>query len=189
MSAWHMAALNSGPLVIGHSWVSRLRESELLSHNFNFIDKRGGTFIKLAKELESVPVGQTHIDYIFVMLGGNDLHDAWDMSEVNEVQSMCNDFVLMLRARFPAAKLIIAQLEDRFDPGTWELDEGFKRKGNKFNKWLNKFSNKEALFTLKGRNYFSLPVWRSLDGVHLNEAGMIKLAAQIQDYYDQRKAG
>ena len=182
-----MAEANAGPLVIGHSWVSRLRYSGLLP-GFSFVDLSGGTFRKLARVVESIPTHQNY-DYVFMFLGGNDLDDAWDMSEIREVESMCHDFVLMLRARFPSAKLIIAQVEDRFNPNTWQIDLDFKRKSNKFNKWLNKFPNKEALFTLKGAKYFSKRVWFEPDGVHLNHAGNVKLASQIQAFYEEQRAG
>ena len=126
---------------------------------------------------------------MFVILGGNDCNSAWDTKEICSVQNSCKDFAVICRNAFPNAKLIFFQVEDRYDPTTWEINLDHKRKGNKFNKWLNKFEGKAALINLKGQLAFSTPYYYTLDKVHLNEVGNLKLAALIQQYYDCKKAG
>ena len=180
--------LGNGPVIIGHSWVTRLKATGFLPSKFSFIGQSGGTFASLANLIEPIPTHQEN-DYVFVILGGNDIANAWDLGEVNEIEKMCEDFVLMLRARFPFAKIILSQIEDRFDTETGEINVEHKRKGNKFNKWLNKFDAKDALFTLKGQNFFGLPYLYDKDGVHMNQSGNLKLANRIWNYYDNKLAG
>ena len=184
-----------GPVVIGHSWVTRLKVSGLLPSYFSFIDLPGGTFDRLATIIERFPTHQ-ETDYVFLILGGNDVDDTWDLSEIDELYTKCENLVLLLRAVFPYAKLIIAQVEDRYKSRSLvgrrrvlALDLDFKRKGNKYNKWLNKFSNKEGIFALKGRNFFSPSCWYEQDGVHLNHAGMVKLSTMLSGYYANKLAG
>ena len=81
----------------------------------------------------------------FIILGGNDCNFAWNTKEICAVQNNCKDFAVICRNAFPNAKLIFFQVEDRLDPTTWEIDLDHKRKGNKFNKLLNKFEGKAAL--------------------------------------------
>ena len=126
---------------------------------------------------------------MFVILGGNDCNSAWDTKEICVVQNSCKDFAVICRNAFPNSKLIFFQVEDRLDPTTWEIDLDHKRKGNKFNKWLNKSEGKAALINLKGQLAFSKPYYYTLDGVHSNEVGNLKLATLIQQYYDCKKAG
>ena len=57
----------------------------------------------------------------FVILGGNDCNSAWDTKEICAVQDSCKGFAVICRNMFPSAKLIF-QVEDRFDPTTWEID-------------------------------------------------------------------
>ena len=51
-----MAIVNSGPLIMGRSWVSFLESFGLWTSDFSHSDVRGGTFSKFAKVLEIVPV-------------------------------------------------------------------------------------------------------------------------------------
>ena len=175
-----------GPVVIGHSWVSRLKFSGLLPSYFSFLDLPGGTFNKLAGIIKRLPTHQES-DFVFLFLGGNDVDDCWELSEINDLYIKCEELVLLIRAVFPYARLIISQVEDRYKPNlenqVLELDQNFKSKGNKYNKWLNKFSNKEGIFTLKGMNFYSPSVWYAPDGIHLNHAGTAKLAADIEGLY------
>ena len=175
------------PFVVGHSWVSRLRDSEELSSVFKYIAKPGGNFNTLREKLENYPVcGEA--DYVYIILGGNDCDSARDTREICGVKDSCKKFADVCRAVFPNAKLIFFQVEDRYDPSSWEKIEDHKRKGNKFNKWLNTFDGKDGLFCIKGSAGFSSPLNYALDGVHLNEVGNFRLAARIQQHYDQKKA-
>ena len=56
----------SRPYVVGHSWVSRLRDSELLSSVFKFVAKPGGTFTNVSKKLLELPVCP-EADYVFII--------------------------------------------------------------------------------------------------------------------------
>ena len=81
----------------------------------------------------------------------------------------------------------MGQIEDRLSKGRIDVD--FKRKGNKFKKWLNKHPNKDGLLILKGTRMFSDTKMYSGDGVHLNIIGTDKLTRLILDYYNKKKAG
>ena len=175
------------PCLIGHSWVTKLKNSGELPLEFEYIDLPGGTFRTVGNKLaRSKVVG--NVGYVFVILGGNDLDNARDLAEVNQVKDDCIEFTNQVRLTFPDSKIIFCQIEERFHPITLTIREDFKRKGNKFNKWLNLFDNKDKIFCLRGKGNFSLPIWYARDGVHLNEAGNMKLAGQILDYVREEKA-
>lgn len=129
------------PFVVGHSWVSRLRDSEVLPSVFKFVAKPGRTFPSVSRVLLGL---STHpeADYVFIILGGNDCNSAGDTVEICAVQDSCREFAIICRNAFPNDKLIFFQVEERYNPATWEIDLAYKRKGNKFNKWLNKFEGK-----------------------------------------------
>ena len=172
----------TGPVVVGHSWVSRLRADDVLPPNFSFIDVPGGNVNSLANVLSTIPTHQNN-DYVFLILGGNDIADCWDLLEVKNFQARYEEFIVLLRAVFPYARLVTAQIEVRFlkRRGTLVEDIDFRRRGAKFNKWLNTFQNKEGLLPIRGANFFSLPFWYAPDGVHLNHAGNIRLGTIIEN--------
>ena len=183
-----LANPNNGAVIVGHSWASRLRKSGLLDDGFSkFIDLPGGTFPRLTALLEKEEACQHKYDYVFVFLGGNDVDNAWGIGEVNRVMDDCNKFLDQLRVVFPSAKLVVSQIEERFLSQADEADE-FRRKGNKFNKWLNKNPRKDKIFMLRGGQNFGIPIWYLDDGVHLNQGGMVKLAAQVSGYFEDRRA-
>ena len=149
----------TGPVVVGHSWVSRLRADDVLPPNFSYIDVPGGNVNSLANVLSTIPTHQNN-DYVFLILGGNDIADCWDLLEVKHFQDRFEEFIASLRAVFPYARLVTAQIEVRFlkRRGTLVEDIDFRRRGAKFNKWLNTFQNKEGLLPIRGANFFSLPL-------------------------------
>ena len=185
--SWTLAP--TGPVIIGHSWATRLKNCDLLP-NFSFIDLPGGNLSKLTKIIGRIPTHQTN-DYVFLLLGGNDIDDCWNHYEVKEFQDSYEEFIVLLRAVFPYAKIVCGQVEVRFITEGVQVTEDidFRRKGAKFNKWLNKLENKEGLIPIRGANFFSLPFWYEPDGVHLNHAGNVKLATIIRNQYDNRTAG
>ena len=185
-----MSLKPTGPVVIGHSWVTRLKFCNVLPDYFSYIDLPGGKLNSLADVLVNLPTHQNN-DYVFLLLGGNDLDDCWDHWEVRQLQEKYVDFVALLRTVFPYAKVITAQIEVRFRSvhGLLVEDLDFRRKGAKFNKWLNTFDNKDKLLPIRGANFFSPVIWYRPDGVHLNEAGNIKLAGLIENQYVNRMAG
>ena len=75
----------SRPYVVRHSWVTRLRDSELLSFIFKFVAKPGGTFANVSKKLLELPV-YPEADYVLIILGGNDCYSAWDTNEVGNLK-------------------------------------------------------------------------------------------------------
>ena len=178
----------SGAVVVGHSWVTRLRKSGLLDSGFvKFVDLPGGTFPRLTELLGKEEACQ-RFDYVFVFLGGNDLDNAWGLGEVCGVMKDCDTFLDQLRVVFPNAKFVVAQVEERFEKGTLEADLDFRRKSNKFNKWLNKSPKKDKIFHLRGGKNFGVPIWYLEDGVHLNQVGTLRLALQLNGYFEDRRA-
>ena len=169
------------PYLIGHSWVTRLKSCGILPYEIEFIDLPGGTFESVGDKLRRTEVRQD-AGYVFVLLGGNDIDNVPDTLAVNSVKDSCSNFAALVRLKFPKSRIIFFQVEDRFMRGSLQENVDFKRKSNKFNKWLNTFGGKDKLFCLKGKEFFSLPFWYSHDGVHLNEAGYIKLASMILNY-------
>ena len=88
---------------------------------------------------------------------------------------------------FPRAIIVQAQIEDRFlydhQCLPWAMRLDFKRKSNKFNKWLLKHTAKNCLFILKGANGFTDPQLYEKDGVHLNANGNALLAEKILKFF------
>ena len=72
----------------------------------------------------------------------------------------------------------MSQIEDRFAYNHTNRPEAilvnFRAKSNNFNKWLNKYKGKDAVFILKGKKGFSEP--------SLYANGNVKLAARLSDF-------
>ena len=102
---------------------------------------------------------------------------------MNAVQENCLLFKDQIRRVFPRAIIVQSQVEDRYlydhYQHPWEVRYDFKRKSNKFNKWLLKHTAKNCLFILKGANGFSDPSLYDRAGIHLNEDGNKRLAEKI----------
>ena len=98
----------------------------------------------------------------------------------------CEAFAEELRKFWPSAKLIFAQVEDRYLYDHCENPEllwhEFKAKANKFNKWLNQWNGKDSLFVMRGVKGFTDPSLYARDGIHLNYDGNVKLAQRLADY-------
>ena len=167
--------------IVGHSWVTKLKNSRDVAANYEFLDQPGGTFRSLIERLQFFD-RQRWVGYVFVFLGGNDIDNAADTLAVNKVKDECDTFCNLLRLKFPGAKIIFSQVEERFERGSLVPRDAYRRKANKFNKWLNAYGNKDSLFVLRGVHKFSQPVWYSFDGVHLNDAGVKKLAGSIAQF-------
>ena len=167
--------------IVGHSWATKLRISGEVAANYEFIDQPGGTFQSLSNKLRNRNE-QRWVGYVFVFLGGNDIDNAADTLAVNKVKDECNKFCSLLRLKFPGAKIVYAQVEERLERGSLTPRDEYRRKANKFNKWLNVYGNKDSLLILRGLHKFSQPIWYAYDGVHLNEAGIKKLAGFIHDF-------
>ena len=174
----------SGPLIVGHSWVSKLKNSGLLPDFFSCITVNNGTFADIIGVIGSIPLYQEH-DYVFVFLGSSEL----DLVTLTQIENSCQELATLLRIVFPHAKLIFSQIEERFEPLTGQINNLWKARSNSYNRWLNTFHNKDALFRLKGQGFFGLPFWYAPDGISLNQAGLVKLAALLKGYYTGRLAG
>ena len=182
-------------LLLGHSWAKRLENSGYLPSHFFCVARPGATFKSFSNEIRS---WQPDTDddapkYVFVLLGGNDCSNARNLDEVEDIKFECMYFAQQCRRIYPGAKLILCGVEDRYLPQGWShewtIDLDHKRKGNKFNKWLNKFDNKDAMFALKGSDNFSAPLWYNPDGIHLSNVGCFRLASRLAEYFELRKAG
>ena len=119
-------------------------------------------------------------------MGCNDLGNLESTADVYKVTSDCEALCGLLRQLSPGSKLVVAQVEDRYARNHLENNEAvlvdFKAKSNKFNKWLNKYKGKDAIFVLKGKRGFSDPSRYGRDGVHLNYLGNVKLAERLNDF-------
>ena len=171
--------------MVGHSWVSRLQDLDLLPPEFNYLGYGGTTFSSLAARLEHKQP-KPSVEVVFVFAGSNDLDYVATTAEVNLVFLDCQRFEKVLKTVFPSAEIVFIQVEDRYnfyhreDPSA--LSDSFKRKSNKFNKWLNKWVKKNHLFFVKGGNGFSNPNLYGRDGAHLNYDGNEKLANKIVNF-------
>ena len=172
-------------VLVGHSWVRRLGDLYLLPPEFRCLGIGGATFSSLASRLEQQKPNPS-TEAVFVFAGSNDLDNVATTEEVNSVFLDVQRFEGVLKTVFPNAKIVFSQVEDRYqfnhceDPSA--LLDLFKRKSNKYNKWLNKWVKKNHLFTLKGANAFSDPSLYARDGVHLNYDGNVKLAKKIVNF-------
>lgn len=176
-------------LVIGHSWVRRLSELWLEEcDGFSYICKGGATFDNIIVDVERyfATPKRPRPSRVFVFLGSNDLDALHSTAEVLGVEQSCEALAKLLKRLCPDARLIFAQIEDRFNRNHCEsfdaLRQDFKAKSNKFNKWLNKWQGKDSLFIMKGVKGFSDPRLYAKDGVHLNFDGNVKLAQRIADF-------
>ena len=178
------------PVIIGHSWVTRLKNSNLLPDYYEFVDLPGGNLFNLVNKINLIPINQDN-DYVFVFLGGNDIDNCASTKDVPDLFEHYQNFICLIRQVYPHARIVTAQVEDRFvvEEGKLQINQDFKRKSNKFNKWLNALESKDGLLPIKGVNFLSGSCWYSWDGVHLNHAGEVKLAAILRDCYDNRMAG
>ena len=125
-------------------------------------------------------------EVIFVFLGFKDIDNLVGTSEVHRVIADCKALCELLRQLSPGSKLVVAQIEDRFARNHLERQEAilinFRAKSNKYNKWLNKYSGKDAVFILKGKKGFTDPSLYCRDGVHLNFDGNVRLAARLTNF-------
>ena len=171
--------------MIGHSWVARLKGFDLLPSNFSFVGFGGATFPTLARKVELLTPDPA-VGVVFVFAGSNDIDRVGSTAEVNKVFDTCREFDGVVKVAFPNSRVIYAQIEDRYNRNHREsasaLREAFKRKSNKFNKWLNKTLARNSIFLLKGANSFSNPQLYARDGVHLNLEGNMKLARKIVSF-------
>ena len=171
--------------MVGHSWASRLQSLDLLPPEFSYLGYGGASFSSLAVRLEHKPANPS-VEVVFVFAGSTDLDNVATTAEVNSVFIDCQRFEEVLKTVFPRAKIVFRQVEDRYNFNHCEnpsaLNDSFKRKSNKFNKWLNKWVKKNHLFVAKGANGFSNPSLYGRDGVHLNYAGNVKLANKIVNF-------
>ena len=172
-------------IVIGHSWVARLKECDLLPVGYRYIGYRGATFVSLAKQIKDLRPDPA-IKAVFLFVGSNDIDSAMTTADVNDLYIDCEYLHRVVRIAFPRAKIIQSQIEDRFAFNHLEnpsaIKNDFKRKSNKFNKWLLKVYTYDFLFTLKGRLGFTDPKLYARDGVHLNYDGNVKLADKIANF-------
>ena len=137
-------------LVIGHSWVRRLKELDVCDDDFDFLCKGGAFYASMLNEVKCYFRSPSKVrpSFIFVFLGSNDLDNVPDVASVPSVENQCSLFCEVLRSFCPQAKIILAQVEDRYSFGHNEDKRAilcrFKAKSNKFNKWLNKFNGKDG---------------------------------------------
>ena len=61
-----------------------------------------------------------------MLLGSNDIDNAEELADVSYAQGRCHQLTSVVHEVFPYAQLVWCQVEDRFDPDTWEIDEDFK---------------------------------------------------------------
>lgn len=169
-------------VIVGHSWVKRLQAHDLLPPDFSFIGNGGATFPSLTRRISRLEPDHS-VRAVFIFAGSNDLSNVKGTAGVNAVFESCLEFRVCLKRVFPRAIIVQSQVEDRYlydhQCHPWELKLEFKRKSNKFNKWLLKNTAKNCLFILKGANGFSDPKLYDRDGNHLNAAGNAKLAEKI----------
>ena len=169
-------------VVIGHSWVARLKGFDLLPSEFRYLGFGGATFPTLTQKVERLTPDPA-VGVVFVFAGSNDVDHVGSTAEVNKIFDACKEFDGVVKVAFPNSRVIYAQIEDRYHFNHCEnpsaLREAFKRKSNKFNKWLNKVIAKDHIFVLKGANGFSNPQLYARDGVHLNFDGNMRLARKI----------
>ena len=178
-------------LIIGQSWVKGLRkfESTFLA-NSDFIEHERARFHSLDDDLNayanSARVRENHPSVILVMLGGNDLCSVETIDEVRSVEEGCQFFFDNLRLYFPNAYIIVSQVGYRFSKGkdgNLVLDGCFKRRSDRFNRWLSSWPGKDGLLVLKGHDGFSSPFLYCDDGINLNGHGSEKLAMKIAQYF------
>ena len=175
-------------LVIGHSWVRRLAELYICEDDFVLLGRGGATFRSIEDDVRKFfrELKGRRPEVIFVFLGSNDLDRLEGTAEVYKVTADCEALCGLLRQLSPGSKLVISQVEDRYARNHLENSEAvlsdFRAKSNKFNKWLNKYKGKDAVFILKGRKGFSDPSLYGRDGVHLNYEGNMKFAQRLSDF-------
>ena len=176
-------------LLVGHSWVRRLRDLSICPEEYEFVCKGGATFASISDDVERYfnRLGsRPKPKIIFVFLGSNDLDNLSGTAEVFQVTESCSALCSLLRQVSPGSKLVFAQVEDRFTQNHLEDNDamlsGFKAKSNKFNKWLNKWQGKDGVFIMKGRRGFSDASLYARDGIHLNFDGNVKLAERLRDF-------
>ena len=58
---------------------------------------------------------QRCVGYVFLFLGGNDVDNAADTLAINKVKDDCDTFCNLLGLKFLGAKIIYAQVEERFE--------------------------------------------------------------------------
>ena len=130
----------------GHSWVLRLQDLDLLPPEFSYLGYGGATISSLAARLECKQP-KPSVEVVFVFAGSNDLDNVATTAEVKSVFLDCQRFEKVLKTVFPGAEIVFSQVEDRYnfnhreDPSA--LNDSFKKKSNKFNKWLNKWVKKK----------------------------------------------
>ena len=172
-------------VVIGHSWVKRLQNLDLLPVDFILVGHGGATFTSLTESLDRLEP-DVSVRRVFIFAGSNDIDSAKGTAGVNDVFETCLRFRECVTRKFPRATIIQAQVEDRFAVRrhcqSWQVRLDFKRKSNKFNKWLLKHSPKNCLFVLKGANGFSDPHLYDRQGIHLNREGNLRLVEKIMNF-------
>ena len=172
-------------VIVGHSWVARLKDLDLLPPGYRYLGCGGATFVSVAKLINALKPDPT-VRAVFLFVGSNDIDSAMTTADVNDLYVDCEYLHRVVAIAFPKAKIVQSQIEDRFafnhleNPLTIRND--FKRKSNKFNKWLLKQDTYDYLFTLKGKVNFTEPKLYARDGVHLNYDGNLKLADKIVNY-------
>ena len=108
----------------------------LLDDEFVLFGQGGATFVDFADSLEhKFARKKLKPEAVFVFLGSNDLDSIDSTAEVSQVINACEQFHERLRDLFPEAKLIYAQVEDRYcyghDESAESIKQDFKAKSNK----------------------------------------------------------
>lgn len=166
-------------VVLGHSWVNRLRRSHGSSfpEDTFFVGRGGLTFNKALAFLQ-----------ILVLLGSNDISACSSVGEVEGVREAAWIFFNNLRRWLPpGCKVIACGVEDRYAVAHGGNNNCIldlhKRGSNKYNKYLLTLRKQEwvhALMPLKGAANFSNASLYAVDGVHLNGEGNKKLAQTLK---------
>ena len=174
-------------LVVGHSWIRRLRENwHNLPHptilsKFTLVFVHTST-IKNCLEAQ-VLLGFQHIkpSLILFLFGANDLARFPRCDVANWYLELLKITYFL----FPRVKIIVSTVENRFPPHSQEKPGAqlleFQRESRSFNSWLARGSQRrfDALFLLRGQHLLTDRSLYVKDGVHLTWEGEAKLLVML----------
>ena len=176
-------------LIFGHSYVRDLCNCNLFNLvienkniNIKYIYYPGAGYHKILRNPHLLidPLHSFNPDIVITILGGNSVYSTTEYSIVTE---QCREFYKILRNNSRNNCVVIAaQIEQRYFGRRGivsALSEPYRKRRNKFNKFLNKLKSVDHILMVGGHGRLDHRVFYR-DNTHLNNIGLRKYITYIK---------
>ena len=168
----------------GHSYIkylwfesrkTRMTIPEGVTFDIDYVGLPGATFKTFLDNPDYLTeLERLRPDYLFVILGGNDLKSGMD---VQDLYNDCKRMYGLLREKLPQSFIIAAEIENRFNlPGNRHnapTGDEFASLRRRFNRFLCRLKSKDCVLRVQAPNQMEEERYYT-DGVHLNSEGLYK---------------